>query len=277
MTKVKYKHNSPKNQLGMSGSTASQVADSESVPFTWERLIPKQLPNDPASQKLYDIHLRHYKTAARYVKGKRVLDIACGTGYGTQMLALAGASAVVGVDICPTTVQYAQKHYQEPNVEFVCANAEQFEWFEPFDVVVSFETIEHVPHPDGFLNRLRSLLIPEGDLLLSVPLGETRHIDRYHIHAFSQENIFELFEKAGFFIEKYRCDDWYLTRADLLLWRQLYPAARPSLYEQFFTRQGWQLLSDFVFRGIIHVAEFTVAARMTNPGNKVRLTPIHLD
>lgn len=249
---MKYKHNLP----------SQSVTTLDSLPFTWERLIPKQIPSDPASQKLFEIHLRRYETAASYVQGKRVLDIACGTGYGSQMLRLAGAIAVVGVDICPETIQYARNHYQENNVEFVCADALTFEWPQQFDVIVSFETIEHLPHPAKFLNRLRSLIIPGGDLLLSAPLGETRHIDPYHLHAFSQEDIFTLLENANFSVDRYRCDDWCLTRGDLLLWRQLYPAARPTLRQQFFTFRGWQLLSDFFFRGVINVPELMVAAKL---------------
>lgn len=258
-------------------ASKEQVATKDNLTVTWERLIPKQIADDPASQELLDIHLRHYETAKRYVKNKRVLDIACGSGYGSQMLSLAGASMVVGVDISLESVEYARKHYQENNIEFVCSDAQQFECREPFDVVVSFETIEHVPHPDKFLNRLCSLLVPEGDLLLSVPLGETRHIDPYHLHAFSQEDVFTLFEKAGFSIDKYRCDDWKLTRADLLRWRKLYPTARPSLYEQFCTYRGWQLLYDFFIRGIIHVPDLMVAARVKSPTIKVHQNPSHLD
>jgi 2-polyprenyl-3-methyl-5-hydroxy-6-metoxy-1,4-benzoquinol methylase len=241
---------------------------------TWERLIPKQIADDLASQRIFDLHIRHYETAARYVRGKRVLDIACGVGYGSQMLGLAGASAVVGVDKCAQTVQYARKHYQTPGVEFICADAEQFEWPERFDVIVSFETIEHLHYPAKFLDRIRSLLVPGGDFILSIPLGETRHVDRYHLHAFSQEQVFDLLEKAGFSVDRYRCDDWFMTRSDLLLWRQLYPAAKPSVREQFFTRRGWQLMRDFVFRGSIRLPSLAVAARLLDsPVVKAQQTP----
>lgn len=266
----------PINQSSLNNSDTSALELLEDLPFTWERLIPKQISSDPASKKLFDIHLRRYETAARYVKGKRVLDIACGTGYGSQMLSLAGAKAVVGVDLCPQTVEYAKKHYRESNIEFVCADAEQFEWHEQFDVVVSFETIEHVPNPHKFLECLRRSIALGGDLLLSVPLGETRHIDPYHLHAFSQEEVFVLLENAGFSVEKYRCDDWSLSRSDLLRWRQLYPAARPSLREQLLTRRGWHLLRDFIFRGVIPVPELALAAKATDSsvieGQRVLLT-----
>jgi 2-polyprenyl-3-methyl-5-hydroxy-6-metoxy-1,4-benzoquinol methylase len=275
---MKDKQDISTNPLGKSNSAAKFIQGPENLPFTWERLIPKQIPSDPASQKLFNIHLRRYETATRYVKGKRVLDIACGTGYGSRMLHLAGASTVVGVDICPETVQYARKHYSEANVEFVCADAEQFEWPDLFDVVVCFETIEHVPHPDKLLDCLRSLLVAEGDLLLSVPLGETRHIDPYHLHAFTQEDVFALLEKAEFIVNQYRCDDYCLTRADLLRWKQLYPAARPSLREQFFTRRGWHILYDFFFKGVINVPALMIAAQAINsPEFEVRQTPTYLE
>ncbi len=60
---------------------------------------------------------------------------------------------------------------------------------ERFDVVVSFETKEHLLQPNKFLQRIHNLLAPEGYLLLSVPLSETRHLDPYHLHAFRYWNM----------------------------------------------------------------------------------------
>lgn len=177
------------------------------------------------------------------------------------MLRLAGAMAVVGVDVCSETVQYARKHYQETNVKFVCADAEQFEWPEQFDVIVSFETIEHVPHPDKFLERVRSLLVPDGVFLLSVPLGETSHFDPYHLHSFSQEEVFALLDKMGFLMDGYRCDQCFLTRSELLRWRQLYPESSPSFRELLFTRRGWQIIHDFVLRGGFDMPQLLVTTR----------------
>jgi 2-polyprenyl-3-methyl-5-hydroxy-6-metoxy-1,4-benzoquinol methylase len=272
------KYNVVESQSDTSNSTVASIEGSEDLAVTWERLIPKQIADDPASQKIFDIHFRRYETAARYVRGKKVLDIACGAGYGSQMLGLAGASAVVGVDISPQTVQYASQHYQTPGVEFICADAEQFEWPDKFDVIVSFETIEHLQYPDKFLERIHSLLVPDGNFILSVPLGETRHVDRYHLHAFSQEDVFDLLEKAGFSVDRYRVDDWFMTRSDLLTWSRLYPAARPSFREQYFTRLGWLLIRDFVFRGGVPFPQLLVAARTNDsPVVKARGTPQRLE
>lgn len=267
---MEQKRDGSRNQSIVSNNAATPIEDIASFQLKhrraswglWERLVPDQIADDPPSRRISEIHFRRYETASRYVKGKRVLDIACGTGYGSQMLSLAGASSIVGVDVSPEVVQYAQQHYQKPGVEFICANAEHFEWSEPFDVVVSFETIEHLHRPDQFLKRLHRLLIPEGDLLLSTPLGETQHFDPYHLHAFTQADIFSLLERAGFAVELYRYDDWFVTRADLVRWRQLYPESQPPLGELFLTVRGWHIISDVLLRGGLHMPQLMVLARV---------------
>jgi len=256
---MKQKHNISREQPVTSSSTAASTEDLNnlqvkvSIPSTWElgeRLVPDKMASDPASRKIVEINFHHYKIAGRYVRGKRVLDIACGVGYGSQILHLAGASRVVGVDVCPDTIQYAQQHYSASGIDFVCSDAEHFEYPEPFDVVVSFETLEHLRYPEKFLERIRRSLAPKGEFLLSVPLGETRHFDPYHLHKYTQGEIFALLEKAGFLINLYRCDDLFLSRSDLEHWEKLYPEApQPSVYELLFTNRGRRVLSDLIFRG----------------------------
>lgn len=258
------------HESATSHSTAAPAKETEGLQVKgslptwgmWERLVPDMIKDETSSQRiLREIHFRRYKTAARYVRGKSVLDIACGTGYGTRMLKEAGARAVVGVDIYAQAVQYAKQHYETPGIEFICTNAEQFEWPERFDVVVSFETIEHLQDPGKFLERIRSLLVPGGDFLLSVPLGETRHMDPYHLHVFSQKQVFDLFEKAGFWVDLYRCDEWFMSRSELLRSGQFYPETKPSLRELLFTKRGQMALRDFVFHGGFHMPQLLVVAR----------------
>jgi ubiquinone biosynthesis O-methyltransferase len=257
---------------------ASFNNNSEELSFTWERLIPKQIGKDSASQKICEIHLKRYETAMRYVKGKRVLDIACGAGYGSHMLAQAGASKVVGVDLCDHTIEYAKKHYQNPAIEFICADAETFNWQDKFDVVISFETVEHLPKPAKFLENIRRLLVSEGDLLLSVPLGETRHIDRYHLHAFSQEDVWNLLKEAGFFVERYRCDDFFLTLSELIHWRRVYPDAQLTVSELLLTTKIWKIIRDSIFQGGVAIPELFVAARANSDRvSEVKLVPQYLE
>ncbi len=221
----------------------------DDFPVTWERLIPNRMANDAASRKIVKLHLKRYDTATKYVKGKKVLDIACGTGYGSQMLCRAGASKVTGVDISLQTIEYARRHYQMSQIEFICAEAEQFECLQPFDVVVSFETLEHVKNPTQFLQRIHNFLAADGLFILSVPLGETRHFDPYHLHAFTQEQVFALLEKTGFSINSYHCEQCFFTRRELLGWKQLYPESSPSYGELLFTKRGWHILRDLFIQG----------------------------
>jgi 2-polyprenyl-3-methyl-5-hydroxy-6-metoxy-1,4-benzoquinol methylase len=249
----------PQTQWSSGNSDTSLVEASEQLPLTWERLIPKQIADDSASRRFFQLHYDRYQTA-NYVSEKQVLDIACGAGYGSQILSQAGAKSVTGVDVCSQTVDYAQKNYQSPSVTFVCADAEEFTWPESFDVVISFETIEHLHQPAKFLDRLHNLLVPGGYLLLSVPLGETSHFDPYHLHAFSEDEIFSLLENAGFEVESYRCDPMFMNRLELLRWGQIYPYSSPSLRELLFTPRGWRIMRDFVLRGGFNIPQLLVIA-----------------
>jgi 2-polyprenyl-3-methyl-5-hydroxy-6-metoxy-1,4-benzoquinol methylase len=170
------------NQSSTQSSTqSSNITGSETTWGMWERLVPDEIPDDRASQAIAEIHMRRYRTACRYVTGQPVLDIASGAGYGSKMLKEAGATSVVGVDLSEESLEYARSHYGTPGVEFVQGNAEEFTWHHKFGVIVSFETIEHLPSPRKFLARIHDALAPDGTFLLSVPLGETRHMDKFHL------------------------------------------------------------------------------------------------
>jgi SAM-dependent methyltransferase len=114
-------------------------------------------------------HLARYQFASQYVRGARVLDIACGAGYGSWILAQSGAVSVLGVDRDAGTVEGAARHFVHPRLRFECVAAEALQGGELFDAVVSFETIEHVPDPKGFIGVLRRALKPGGTLVLSSP------------------------------------------------------------------------------------------------------------
>jgi 2-polyprenyl-3-methyl-5-hydroxy-6-metoxy-1,4-benzoquinol methylase len=130
-----------------------------------ERIIPSE-----TAPGIVAIHLKRYAFARDYVGGKRVLDIACGVGYGTQYLAET-ATEVIGVDLDSEAIQFACDHYaSSANVRFVQGDALQVPLEDAsFDVICSFETIEHVPDVDRFLREVRRLLKPDGVFLVSTP------------------------------------------------------------------------------------------------------------
>lgn len=114
-------------------------------------------------------HLQRYLFAERFVAGKRVLDLACGSGFGAYALRMFGACPVAGVDLDPVALAYAREHYRRDGLRFVEGNALQWSEGEKYDVVVSFETIEHLPDPAKFLNHVAQLLVPGGLLIISAP------------------------------------------------------------------------------------------------------------
>ena len=208
-----------------------------------------------------DLHRRRYLDVTPHVAGSLVLDFASGAGYGTRLLADAGADAVIGVDLSVAAVRRARREFGGPGVHFVVGDADHVCVRGPFHVVVSFETIEHVHDPRAFLESLRALLVPGGLCFVSAPLGETRHLDAYHQHAFTADDVVALVESAGFVVEETRVEPWRASFGELLKWRRLYPELRPSWAELLSTRRGRTLLRAATPRGIRIDAMVVVARR----------------
>lgn len=114
-------------------------------------------------------HLHRYALASELVQGKTVLDIACGEGYGTRFLA-ADAAAVTGIDIDASTIKKAQATYQQPNLQFKRGSITQIpEAANSFDMVVSFETLEHVADHEAVLRDVKRVLKENGLFIVSTP------------------------------------------------------------------------------------------------------------
>jgi len=133
-------------------------------------------------------HLSRYAFAAQFVVGKRVLDVACGTGYGSAILEAAGSQLVIPIDISREACVAARLDH---NVGPVIASALALPIREEaLDVVVCFETIEHVNDPTGLVRELRRVLSPEGMLVLSAPNGpyDNPH-NAFHVSRFGRGDI----------------------------------------------------------------------------------------
>lgn len=161
-------------------------SDSDYAP-TSERHMPVYQEGTDTSLANVD-HMIRYAFVAPFVAGKRVLDISCGTGYGTQFMAQQGAAEVVGVDVDESAVNFASKFHAHPHAKFIQSDAHYVQQLEDasFDVIVSFETLEHLPNPRKFLVELKRLLKPEGQLFLSCPNDYriSPWISEFHLHKF---------------------------------------------------------------------------------------------
>lgn len=114
-------------------------------------------------------HLHRYAFATVFAKGKAVLDIASGEGYGSHLLA-GYASKVYGMDIAADIVEKASKKYKKENLQYLHGSADKINLPDnSVDIVVSFETIEHHDKHEEMMQEIKRVLVPDGVLIISTP------------------------------------------------------------------------------------------------------------
>lgn len=140
----------------------SRVADAQ---FTGERFVfGSDLSVDVETE-----HIHRYLWAASFCRGKSVLDVACGEGYGCNILAQE-AKSVVGIDKDAGSINAARNKYAAADIDFIQAECHALPFpDDTFDVVCSFETIEHITDQDVFLHEVRRVLKKNGLLMCSTP------------------------------------------------------------------------------------------------------------
>lgn len=138
-------------------------------------------------------HFARYLFASGFCAGKRVLDVACGPGYGSYILKTLGASEVVGVDCDAGTIAFARRAYGGPGLEFRAGDATALDLDgPPFEVIVSFETLEHIANVDAYLENVKRRLAPGGLFLVSCPHDARSpwvspfHVRHYTYHEFRE-------------------------------------------------------------------------------------------
>lgn len=151
----------------------------------------RMVPEFHRGTSVYLEHIARYLLASKLVKGKRVLDVASGVGYGSDMLKAAGASIVVGVDRSPEALLYGQDRHSQANPDYVVGDAESLPLRDrQFDVIVCFETIEHLDDPRRFLSEVRRLMHPKGLFIVSTPnRGIYPEGNPYHTNEFTLEEF----------------------------------------------------------------------------------------
>lgn len=144
---------------------------------------------------IYDEHLIRYELAKGFVHGKTVLDIACGSGYGSNILARAGAEKVTGMDVDEEALSNAGKKFVLDNLEFKKGNGLDLGVY-GFDVVVSFETIEHLQDGEKFLSELAKAVKDDGVVIISTPNKEVfLEKNPYHLKEYTKKEFEDLLKR----------------------------------------------------------------------------------
>jgi SAM-dependent methyltransferase len=215
----------------------------------------RTLPDVPEENYWYRRHLVVYEWIAARVAGLRVVDMACGEGYGSATLA-GSAASVVGVDANPEAHEHARLRYRLANLCFKRDLVETFA--EPCDAVVFLQTIEHVEDPDSILEHFRSQLAPGGvayistpNLLTLAPAGAEKSDNPWHVREYRAaefralcERNFPRVELLGLFhARKLRAHELALR----LGWDRIHP--RLGLTRPFYDRFTPAIAaSDFALR-----------------------------
>ena len=167
-------------------------------------------------------HLHRYAIASELVAGKRVLDIASGEGYGSNLMA-EFAESVTGVDINAGAVGLAQKKYQRPNLTYREGDAAKIPLEDgSVDVVVSFETIEHHDKHDEMMREIKRVLVPGGVLLISSPNRKNYsngYVNPFHVKELYKEEFVALMKKyfrhTNYFSQLYCEGSWVVADGGL--------------------------------------------------------------
>ena len=187
----------------------------------------RTLPDVPEENYWYRRHLAVYRWIGARVHGRRVVDLACGEGYGSALLARTAAS-VVGVDANPEAFEHARLRYTRPGLTFERDMIET--WTGAVDCVVFLQTIEHVQDPDAVLARLRDLVGPAGvvyvstpNVLTLAPAGAERSGNPWHVREYRPEEFRALCAR-------------HFGGVDLL---GLFHARKLRLHQLAIERAGW--------------------------------------
>ena len=202
-----------------------------------ERVTPQKLPW--YGKRLIQEHLTRYQFATPFVQDKIVVDIACGTGYGSKLLANAGAKQVIGIDNDQQAIGIAEKKYQAKNLSYVIGDAEKLSLkTSSIDMIVSFETIEHFVYPQRFLHEIKRILKPDGMLILSTPNQALSYRDNpFHVKEYTYHEFQLMFSS---FTQKHFYGQRPVYKPIVLLYKKLMTKTTNHLLRTFLRLRPWE-------------------------------------
>lgn len=153
--------------------------------FTGERFVPEVHGNIELE------HIHRYLFAQEIAEGKSILDLASGEGYGSAILA-EKAENVIGIDISPETIKHAQNRYNSDNLKFMVGDCVDIPLPDSMvDLVVSFETIEHIDDQEEMLKEVKRAMKPKGIFVVSTPDKNNYSIKTSYNNPFHKKELFK--------------------------------------------------------------------------------------
>lgn len=166
----------------------------EKINKSRERLVGEDRKR---SSVLFNRHIASYYFSLPLTKGKTVIDLGCSDGYGSSLIAKS-AKEIIALDIDRQTIEEARKKYKNENLKFKIGNALMLNWKNKFDIVVSFQVIEHIKDVGMYLNQINKILKDKGIFICSTPNRLLRLSkgqkpwNKFHVHEYEAEELLSI-------------------------------------------------------------------------------------
>ena len=227
----------------------------------------RTLPDVPAENYWFRRHLAVYEWAAERCAGLRVIDMACGEGYGAAVLARR-ARQVTGVDANPQALEHARLKYNRPGLRFVRDLVEGYE--EPCDAIVFLQTVEHVRNPGALLTRFKEMadtvFVSTPNLLTLAPPGAEKSDNPWHLREYRAEefralceSVFDRVEVLGLFhARKLKAHElalrvgWDSVHSTLRITKPFYDRLVPAISARDFVLRSDRLERALDFVAVLH-------------------------
>lgn len=202
-----------------------------------ERLDPKK--KNLLTKKLIAEHVVRYEFTRPYIRGKTVVDLGCGSGYGSNLIKSSGARTVYGIDIDKDAITYAEKNYALEGIHFIQNPAEKTGLPDnSVDVVITFETIEHVDNAETLITEIRRILKRNGICILSTPNKEYSYNDNpYHVKEFTPSELKKL---LGNFFSIQFYGQRKINTSIMTLYKYLYRSIPFNALKRFLRFRPWE-------------------------------------
>ncbi|HMU45076.1 MAG TPA: class I SAM-dependent methyltransferase [Chitinophagaceae bacterium] len=184
-----------------------------------ERIYPDQMQqsNGADEKKTLQLHIERYEYAGRMLSPGIVADVACGSGYGSHLLATQfdqQVAKIIALDKSEEAIAYAKTRYNNPKINFAVSDV-MANYVEKPNTIISLETIEHLENPQQFILHWAMQLQPGGRFIASVPVTPSVDANPFHYQDFTAASFKSIFLKIGLqeidsFIQKQRYNPIHL-------------------------------------------------------------------